>query len=57
MAHKIGTIAGTYSDAGIIFGEKPFVLVIMNKEVRESEALEVLPQITQAVWGFETAFP
>lgn len=57
VAHKIGTLAGVYSDAGIIFAEEPFVLVIMSRDARESEALEVLPQITQAVWEFETASP
>jgi len=57
VAHKIGTLAGIYSDAGIIFAEEPFVLVIMSRDARESEALEVLPEITQAVWEFETASP
>lgn len=57
VAHKIGTLTGVYSDAGIIFAEKPFVLVIMSRDARESEALEVLPKITQAVWEFETASP
>jgi len=57
VAHKIGTLAGIYSDAGIIFAEEPFVLVIMSRDARESEALDVLPQITQAVWEFETASP
>lgn len=55
VAHKIGTEIGVFSDAGIIFAEKPFVLVIMTKNAREKEALEVLPKITQAVWEFETA--
>jgi len=53
VAHKIGTLAGIYSDAGIIFAEEPFVLVIMSRDARESETLEVLPEITQAVWEFE----
>ncbi|MBU3956963.1 class A beta-lactamase-related serine hydrolase [Patescibacteria group bacterium] len=57
VAHKIGTLPGVYSDAGIIFAEKPFVLVIMTKDTREVEALEVLPKITRAVWEFETASP
>lgn len=53
VAHKIGTLPGVYSDAGIIFAEEPFILVIMTKDALEKEALEVLPQITQAVWDFE----
>lgn len=54
VAHKIGTLTGIYSDAGIIFAEKPFVLVIMTKDALEKEALEVIPKITQAIWEFET---
>jgi len=54
VAHKIGTDVGTYSDAGIVFTEKPFVLVIMSKSARESEAQKVLPKIAEAVWEFET---
>lgn len=53
VAHKIGTDIGTFSDAGIVFAKKPFVLVIMSKEAKESEAKEVLPKITEKVWEFE----
>lgn len=53
VAHKIGIDVGTYSDAGIVFAEKPFVLVIMSKSARESEAEKVLPKISEAVWEFE----
>ena len=53
VAHKIGTDARTFSDAGIIFAQKPFILVIMSKDAQEAEALEVLPKITKVVWEFE----
>lgn len=53
VSHKIGTELGSYSDAGIVFSKKPFILVIMSKNSRESEANEVLPKITEAVWGWE----
>lgn len=54
VAHKIGKDIGTFSDGGIVFAEKPFVLVIMSKNAKESEAKEVLPKITKAVWEWET---
>ncbi len=57
VAHKIGTLTGVYSDAGVVFTKEPFILVIMTNDAREKEALEVLPQITQAVWDFETVSP
>lgn len=53
VAHKIGKDLGTFSDGGIVFGPKPFVLVIMSKFARESEAVAVLPKISRAVWEFE----
>lgn len=55
VAHKIGTELGAYSDAGIVFSQKPFVLVIMSDAARESEAKLVLPQIAKAVWEFENS--
>jgi beta-lactamase class A len=57
VAHKIGTETGVFADAGIVFADAPFVLVIMSKNVKESEALEILPKITQAVWELETLSP
>jgi len=53
VAHKIGTEIGVFSDAGIVFTQKPFVLVIMTKEAKEAEAKEILPKITKVVWEFE----
>jgi beta-lactamase class A len=56
VAHKIGTETGVFADAGIIFGQKPFLLVIMSDNARESEVTEVLPKIAKAVWEFEVEF-
>jgi beta-lactamase class A len=53
VAHKIGTEIGVFSDAGIVFSQKPFVLVIMSREAKESEAKGVLPKIAKAVWEWE----
>lgn len=53
VAHKVGTDIGVISDGGIVFGQQPFVLVIMSKDVLEAEAKEVLPKISSAVWEFE----
>jgi len=53
VAHKIGTEIGVFSDAGIVFAQKPVVLVIMTKEAKEVEARETLPKITRAIWEFE----
>ena len=55
VAHKIGKDTGTFSDAGIIFVQKPFILVIMSKNTKESEVKETLPKITRVVWEWEKA--
>lgn len=54
VAHKIGTEIGIFSDSGIVFASHPFVLVIMSKNALEKEAKTALPEITKAVWEFET---
>jgi len=54
VVHKIGRDLGTFSDAGIVFAPHPFVLVVMSKEARASEAVKVLPKISRVVWEFET---
>jgi beta-lactamase class A len=53
VAHKIGNEVNSFSDAGIVFGKKPFILVIMSKDALEKEALEALPEITRIIWEFE----
>lgn len=53
VAHKIGKDLGTFSDGGIVFAKKPFVLVMMSKDASEIEANEVLPKISGLVWGWE----
>ncbi|MDP3955156.1 MAG: serine hydrolase, partial [bacterium] len=55
VAHKIGNETGVFSDAGIVFADKPFVLVILSKKALEREAKIALPEITKAVWEFETS--
>jgi len=55
VVHKIGRDTGTFSDAGIVFADKPYVIVIMSKEARETEANEVLPKISGLVWEWENS--
>lgn len=55
IAHKIGKDTATFSDAGIVFGDNPYVIVVMSKNAREPQALEALPKISKAIWEFETA--
>jgi len=50
VSHKIGTEVGVISDAGIVFAQKPFILVIMSQEANEIEAKKALPEITKKIY-------
>lgn len=50
MAHKVGSEIRVISDGGIVYGEKPYVLVVLSQEVNEIEAGKVLPEIGKLVY-------
>lgn len=50
VSHKIGTLPGVISDAGIVFSPKLFILVIMSDEANEIEAQKALPEITKKIY-------
>lgn len=52
VAHKIGSEVRVVSDAGIIFTQPPFVLVIMSENVNEIEANKALPEITAKIYAW-----
>lgn len=52
VAHKIGNETGIVNDCGIVFEEKPYVICILTKDARESEAQEILSQISRMIWEF-----
>lgn len=50
VVHKIGTEVGVINDAGIIYTEKPFILVIMTDGANEIEAKKALPEIAKKIY-------
>ncbi len=50
VAHKYGREVHVISDAGIVFSDSPFVLVIMSQGVIDKEADEVIPLIAASVF-------
>lgn len=54
VTHKYGRETHVVSDAGIIMGEKPFVLVIMTDGIIEKEADELLPKLTKILYDEHT---
>ncbi len=54
LVHKVGTDSDIWADAGIVMGDKPFVLVILNREVKQDEAKTLVPALTKTIWEFES---
>ena len=54
LVHKVGTDEGVWADAGIVMGDNPFILVILNKDVDRDEATKLVPEITKMVWEYES---
>jgi hypothetical protein len=50
LIHKYGREVHSVSDAGIVMGNKPFVLVIMTDGVIEKEADELFPKLTKMLY-------
>jgi beta-lactamase class A len=55
VAHKFGREVHVVNDAGIVFDENPYVLIIMSKGVVEAEADKLIPELAASVNRFETA--
>lgn len=53
VAHKFGREVHVVNDAGIVFTDEPFVLVILSKGVVERKADEVFPQLSELVYSKE----
>lgn len=53
VAHKVGTEVNVVADAGIVYADRPFVLVIMSKGVVDKEAKDVFPELARIVWEVE----
>lgn len=50
VAHKYGREVHIVNDAGIVFAEKPFVLVLMSDGVVEREADAIFPELASLVY-------
>lgn len=53
VAHKVGEEVQVLNDAGVVFAEKPFILIIMSKDIDEGEAEDNIPEIANIVYNFE----
>lgn len=55
VSHKFAREVNVLNDAGIIFANKPYALVVMSKGVVSEEANQYLPDISRLVYEIETS--
>jgi beta-lactamase class A len=55
VAHKYGREVHVVNDAGIVFSEPPFVLVVLSDGVVEAEADKFIPEAAARIFEIETS--
>jgi len=53
IAHKYGREVHVVNDAGIVFADNPYVIVILTKGIVESEADAIFPELSRIIYEFE----
>lgn len=54
VAHKYGSVPHVLNDAGVVFSNEPFVLVLVSKGIIEDEANKVISEIARVVYKIES---
>lgn len=54
LVHKYGREVHVINDAGIVLGDKPFVIVIMTDGIIESEAIDLFPKLAKLLYTEHT---
>lgn len=50
VSHKYGKESQVVNDAGIVFSDDPYVVVILSKGVKEEEADNVIPKLSEIIY-------
>ena len=53
VAHKYGRETHVVNDAGIIFADEPFIMVLLSKGVVENEADKAFPELSKIIYDQE----
>lgn len=54
VAHKIGSYPNVINDVGIVYGQKPFIIAVLSKNINDEErAAGVIANITKMVYDYE----
>jgi beta-lactamase class A len=55
IAHKTGTITRIHHDAGIVYGPKPYVLVVLVRGIQDQKvSASLMKDISRAIWERST---
>ena len=56
VAHKTGTITRVHHDAGIVYGPRPYVLVVLVRGIQDQkQSAALIAEISKAVWESHVA--
>jgi beta-lactamase class A len=55
VSHKYGRELHVVNDAGIVFADNPFVIVIVSKGAVEREADEIFPELARSIYNIESS--
>lgn len=55
VVHKVGTDLDIWADSGIVFTSSPFIISILNDEVNQLQAKEIVPSLVQTIYQGETS--
>ena len=50
VIHKYGRETHVINDGGIIMSDRPFILILMTQNINDTEAIEILPQLSKLVF-------
>jgi beta-lactamase class A len=50
VSHKYGALPSVVNDAGIVYAQKPYVVVIVSKGVVSKEADKVFPELSRSIY-------
>jgi beta-lactamase class A len=53
VAHKFGREVNVTNDAGIVFADKPFILVLMSEGIKYSESDAVFPTLASQIYNIQ----
>ncbi|MBI5358735.1 serine hydrolase [Candidatus Amesbacteria bacterium] len=57
LIHKVGTDDGVWADSGIVqHPTKPYILVILNKDIKREEAEKTVPEIAEIIVNYEAEY-